>query len=97
MQANLFLVPGASYSNLVNVPSVEVPSLDRVEPFNPDASYLICKLEDCPAMIGQRMPLIGGPLSPAVIGVIRQWILLGAPEHGPVSVEPASNTWAMFG
>jgi hypothetical protein len=90
MQANLDLREGASYAALVDVASVEVPSLDRVEPFDPDASYLICKLEDCPVMVGQQMPLIGGPLDQEVIDVIRQWILLGAPEDGSIAVDEES-------
>jgi hypothetical protein len=37
------------------------------------------------------MPLIGGPLDPTFIEVIRTWILMGAPETPPVSVE--DETW----
>src|SRR5690348_2977383 len=41
----LRLNEGSSYALLVNTPSAEVPSLQRVQPGNPDASYLIRKLE----------------------------------------------------
>src|SRR5262245_14004887 len=34
-----------SYALLVNFPSMEVPALDRIEPGNPDASYLVQKIE----------------------------------------------------
>jgi hypothetical protein len=51
---------------------------------------MICKLEACPQMIGQQMPLIGGPLDPAVIAVLREWVLSGAPEFSGVAVEPSS-------
>ncbi len=88
--ANLDLREGASYANLVNVPSVEFPVWDRVTPLVPDESYLICKMEACPEMIGQQMPIIGGPLDQTIIDVIRQWIEDGAPEQGGVAVEPTS-------
>jgi len=89
MSANLDLRAGYSFSNLVGVESVEAPPALRVEPFDADASYIICKLENCPWIVGSQMPLIGGPLDPGVIGVIRTWIDLGAPET-PISVSPTS-------
>jgi hypothetical protein len=91
MQAGLHLEAGFSYDSLVNVASLEDPTRLRVEPFDPDNSYLICKLEACPTMVGQQMPLIGGPIPQATIDIIRDWISLGAPEGGPVSVE--TQTW----
>ena len=87
--ANLDLREGNSYAQLVNVPSAEVPTAFRVEPFNPDDSYLICKLEACPWMIGGQMPLIGGPLDQSVIDVIREWIDKGASET-PIAVDEFS-------
>jgi hypothetical protein len=73
----LRLDEGASYAMLVNSPSAEAPSLNRVTPGNPDASYLIQKIEGT-AMAGGRMPL-GGPALPAeTIAIIRQWIADGA-------------------
>jgi hypothetical protein len=88
--AGMDLRAGVSYQMIVNHPSTEVPNVDRIEPFQPDNSYLICKLENCPWIVGQQMPLIGGPLSPDVIGVIRDWVALGALEFPPVAVEPTS-------
>lgn len=73
----LRLDEGAAFAMLVNAPSVEVPTLRRVEPGNPDASYLIQKLEGT-AAVGGRMPLNGPPLPAATIQVIRQWITAGA-------------------
>jgi hypothetical protein len=72
------------------VPSGEVPSLQRVEPGDPNNSYLIQKLEGTAAE-GRRMPLNGTPLSQADINVIRQWITEGAlpttaPATGPIRV-----------
>ncbi|HZF16408.1 MAG TPA: hypothetical protein VE046_10735 [Steroidobacteraceae bacterium] len=67
----------SSYAMLVNTPSAEVPSLMRVSPGNPDASYIIQKLEGH-AAVGGQMPL-GGPYLPqSTIDVIRQWISDGA-------------------
>ncbi len=73
----LRLDEGAAFAMLVNAPSVEVPTLRRVEPGNPGASYLIQKLEGT-AAVGGRMPLNGPPLPAATIQVIRQWIADGA-------------------
>jgi hypothetical protein len=90
MQAMLDLREGASYDHLVGIPSVEVPDHVRVEPFKPDDSYLICKLENCSWIVGSQMPLIGGPLGQEVIDIIRQWITDGALEFPPVAVEGGS-------
>lgn len=70
-----------SYDELVNVMSTEEPTLDRVEPGQPDSSYLIDKLEDTQT-VGGRMPLNQPPLSPETIAVIRQWITEGAAPPG---------------
>ena len=74
----LRLNEGSSYALLVNASSVEVPSLQRVQPGNPDSSYLIQKLEGT-AAVGSRMPLNQPPLPASTIAVIRQWITNGAP------------------
>jgi hypothetical protein len=73
----LRLDEASSYAMLVNVASVEVPSLRRVQPGNPDLSYLIQKLEGS-ATVGGRMPLNSPPLPQTTIDVIRQWISQGA-------------------
>jgi methionine-rich copper-binding protein CopC len=66
-----------SYALLVGVDSGEVPTLQRVQAGNPDASYLIQKLIGS-AAVGDRMPY-GGPYLPqSTIDVIRQWIANGA-------------------
>ena len=66
----------ASINNLINVPAGQVPSLLRVEPFDPDNSYLIQKLEGTGA--GAQMPFGQPALDPSVITVVRQWISDGA-------------------
>jgi hypothetical protein len=81
----LRLEEGASFAMLVNAPSAEVPALLRAAPGNPDASYLIQKLEGT-AAVGGRMPLNGPPLPAETIAVIRQWITAGAPQG---SAQPA--------
>lgn len=75
------LSSGRTFTSVVDVPSVQVPSLRRVRPFLPDSSYLIHKIQGTQATVGgtgSRMPLIGGPLSQDEIGVIRAWISAGA-------------------
>ena len=72
---------------LVNVPSLEVPSMLRVEPGNPDDSYLIQKIEGT-AAVGGRMPLGGQALPPDTIAAIRQWITDGA-----VASAAARSAW----
>ncbi len=76
-QAGLVLEAGVSFDNLVNVPSTQVTGLDRVEPGDPDNSYLIQKLEGT-ASTGARMPFGRAPLDQSVIDDIRQWISDGA-------------------
>ena len=68
----------ASFDNLVNIPSLQVPGAIRVLPGDPDLSYLIHKLEGT-AAVGGRMPAGSpDPLDPAIIKDIRQWITDGA-------------------
>jgi methionine-rich copper-binding protein CopC len=69
-----------SYNLLVGVPSVEVPTLLRVMPGDPDESYIILKLQGSAGIVGAQMPF-GGPYLPqSTIDVIRQWITDGAPN-----------------
>ena len=67
----------ATFASVVGVVSIQVPSLSRVEPGDPDNSYLVQKIEGTAAQ-GSRMPLGGGPLDQATIDDIRQWISDGA-------------------
>ncbi|MGH7526656.1 MAG: hypothetical protein ACREMX_08115 [Gemmatimonadales bacterium] len=78
------LSAGRTFASVVDVPSVEAPSLRRVRPFLPDSSYLVHKIQGTQATVGgsgQRMPLIGGPLTEDEIGVIRAWIAAGALDN----------------
>lgn len=96
----LRLDEGASFALLVNAPSTEVPALLRVNPGDPDASYLIQKLEGT-AAVGGRMPLGGTPLPAETIAVVRQWIAEGAPASPDASGANAptqvSAAWPMEG
>ena len=74
----LQLSEGNSFSNLVNVRSRGVPSLFRVEPDDPDNSYIVWKLEGNPGIQGERMPFMRDPLSQEEINTIREWISRGA-------------------
>jgi hypothetical protein len=82
----------------VNAPSTEVPSLLRVDPGNPDNSYLIQKLEGT-AAVGARMPLGGSPLPQETIAVIRQWILEGAiaPQQSGLKAPALISAWPVPG
>lgn len=70
----------ASFAALVNVASVQVPSLLRVNPRNPNDSYLIRKLEGTPGIVGLQMPRNSPPLEQATIDAIRLWITNGAAQ-----------------
>jgi hypothetical protein len=76
----LRLDAGNSYALLVNVASAEVPALMRVNPGNPDTSYLVQKIQGN-AAVGVRMPANGPPyLTQAQIDLVRGWIAAGAPQ-----------------
>ena len=76
--AGMSLEAGVSYNNIVNVMSGQQSSLFRIEPNNPDNSYLIRKLEGGPNISGNRMPLGQAPLPQATIDNIREWVSNGA-------------------
>jgi mono/diheme cytochrome c family protein len=68
----------ASFAALVGVTSTEQGTLQRVNAGNPDASYLVRKIEGAAGITGGRMPLGGAPLDPALIADVRAWITAGA-------------------
>ncbi|MCA9772222.1 MAG: hypothetical protein KC466_07415, partial [Myxococcales bacterium] len=76
----LRLDEAVSYEQLVGVRSVQIPQLFRVDPGDPDASYLVQKVEGAAGILGGRMPLERAALSAQQIAVIRQWIADGAPR-----------------
>jgi hypothetical protein len=74
----LNLTNAVAYSNLVNVSSRQRPGVLRVAPGNPEASYVIHKVEGRSGIVGGRMPFNGPFLSDGQILVIKRWIELGA-------------------
>lgn len=93
--AALNLEAANSHAMLVGIASSQDMGLLRVNPGNPNASYLIQKLEGT-ASSGQQMPPTGNPLAQAEIDVIRQWITDGAvddtapPPANPIRVASLS-------
>jgi mono/diheme cytochrome c family protein len=65
----------ATMAALVGVSSLEEPSVLRVAPGDPDASYVIEKLEGAAGIQGARMPRGGPYLSPAQIAEVKSWIV----------------------
>lgn len=79
----LTLAAGAAWAATVDVKAIQRPKLFLVEPGDPDASYLIRKIEGGPDIAGDLMPR-GCPgagengavcLTADDITAIRQWIL----------------------
>jgi hypothetical protein len=89
-QQGMNLQSGQSYSNIVNVPSNEVPSLDRIEPFDSDNSYLYLKIIGAPGIVGEQMPRGGTPLPEATTDLIAQWINEGA-NLTPVGIDASTD------
>jgi len=79
----LDLTAGNAFRNLVALKSSEDASLFRINPEDPDASYLYRKIIGGPNITGGRMPLGGAPLSDGQIATIRNWIAAGAPPPQP--------------
>lgn len=80
------------HASLFNVPSTELPSMNRVEPGDAANSWLMHKLDGTQgwftlmcqgAFCGSQMPLGGQPLDPSVRDVIRTWINDGAANDCP--------------
>jgi hypothetical protein len=83
MLANsLVLEAGQSYGNLVDRPADGNSTFDRVEPGDPERSYLIKKLRGDADITGERMPFDGPPfLTNEQIAGIAGWIRAGAPDN----------------
>ncbi len=78
------LSEGQTIATTVNVASIELPSMDRIEPGDPDSSYLVHKIQGTQASdggTGERMPLGRGALSQSQIDIIRAWIADGANDN----------------
>ena len=78
--AGLDLRSAQSYNNLVNAQSTQT-AMVLVSPGDPDASYLIHKLEGGGTIVGARMPIMGSFLTADETATIRRWIEEGAPNN----------------
>lgn len=74
----LDLGPGKALNNLVGVPSSERSSFDRIEPFDPQNSYVYMKVTADPRILGDPMPPLGPPLADQQIDLLHDWIEQGA-------------------
>lgn len=76
----LDLSPGETFGNTVGVASAEQPGFDRIDPGNPDDSYVYMKVTADFRISGDPMPPQG--LAPGLTGqqidLLRQWIEQGA-------------------
>lgn len=78
----LNLVHDLAYDQLINVSSTQRLGALRVVPGNPDASFLVQKIEGTQGASGLRMPRNGPPyLTDGQILIVRRWIELGAPRN----------------
>ena len=75
---NLSLEADFVAGELIGVASNQVPDLKRVDPGNPDGSYLLMKVRGTEGIANSQMPL-GGTLTDAQSEMIREWIAGGAP------------------
>ena len=81
-EAGLVLEAGQAYGNLVGRSSSQRSDLARVQPGDPERSYLILKLRGDPSITGLRMPQDGPPFLPSEqIDGIAAWIRAGAPNN----------------
>ena len=78
-QQGLILTAGRAYANTVNVQSSQMASLQRVQPNDPQNSYLYRKLTGA-GITGERMPLQLPPLPDDKLRLVRDWIRRGAPN-----------------
>jgi hypothetical protein len=72
---------GASWAELVGIPSIEMPEMMRVQPGDPELSYLVWKIEGRADITGGKMPLGLAALTAAEIQAVRGWIANGAEDN----------------
>jgi hypothetical protein len=70
-----------AYDSIVRASSSRKPGAVRIVPGDPDASYLVQKVEGASGIVGVRMPQGGPYLSDGQILILRRWIQLGAPRN----------------
>jgi hypothetical protein len=80
-QLDLNLSEGQTFANVVNVPAMELATMNRVTPGQPNSSYLVHKVQGThldEGGSGFQMPIGGSPLTQTQIDLIRAWIAAGA-------------------
>ncbi len=78
------LTPDTAWADLVGRDAMGLPSMKRVNPGEPQSSYLMHKLWGSHREVGgngSRMPLHQPPLSAAVLGDFETWIQAGAANN----------------
>jgi hypothetical protein len=81
LPGSLNLTAGNTFASTVGVPSQQQGNVLRVAPSEPDASYLVLKVEGSSGITGARMPFGGPALDAATIAQIRSWIAAGAANN----------------
>ena len=76
---NMSLLPDDIAASIIDVQSNQRPSLKRIDPNNPDGSYLLKKVSGTGTKA--QMPLGRTPLSAAQIQLIVDWVNAGAPPE----------------
>ncbi len=81
--AGLVLAAGFAFDALVDVPSTQMPSMARVKPGDPGASYLFQKISKNPPPFGWQMPApaTGSVMPASEQDLIQRWILQGATRN----------------
>ncbi|MEE8134425.1 MAG: hypothetical protein V3T56_05180 [Gemmatimonadales bacterium] len=80
-QQGMNLSAGQTFANVVNVQAMELSTMNRVTPDEPDNSYLVHKVQGTHLNVGgsgNQMPLGRSPLTQTDIDLIRAWIEAGA-------------------
>lgn len=92
-QEGMSLEPGKVQASTFNVTAVE-STLKRINPGDPDQSYLVAKIEGRARAVGGsggRMPLGYPPLSHAEIQLVRDWITSTGVPSTASSLVPATG------
>ncbi len=77
--SDLDLSAANAYAHIVGVAAVQRPGLNRVQPGDPERSYLVKKMRGDADISGERMPP-GGPYLAAQVQLVTDWVRRGAPR-----------------
>ena len=98
-QMMMTLTSDGFYSSTVGTPSIEKPPLNRVEPGNPEASYLVKKIRGDDDIIGLQMPFSGEKLTEEEVDTIIRWVsgLGGVDEQRKDSTSSGGTSYPFDG